>query len=58
MDVCAKEFDNGIINSETDNRYNHLTPENHEVVYNIVSNYIGDKLEKFVGPIVQYLHIK
>ena len=39
MDVCAKEFDNGIINSETDNRYNHLTPENHEVVYNIVSNF-------------------
>lgn len=39
MDVSANEFDNGIINSETDNRYNHLTPENHEVVYNIVSNF-------------------
>ena len=39
MDVCANEFDNGIINPETDNRYNHLTRENHEIVYNIVSNF-------------------
>ena len=39
MDVCAKEFDNSIISPEIDNRCNHLTPENHEVVYNIVSNF-------------------
>lgn len=37
-DVSMKEFDNGIVDQEIE-RYNHLSKENHEVIFNIVSNY-------------------
>jgi hypothetical protein len=39
-DVSMKEFDNGIVDVEIE-RYNHLSKENHEVVYNIVSNFFS-----------------